>query len=72
MTISNLFFISLAVMIVGFLLAAINIVTAPKRMFSDKVTSIIVGHVIAWILNVVGWLGMIGFGIAWIVQYLKT
>ena len=72
MSIPAAFFLCLTFCIVGIVVAFINIATAPKRAFgSGNVTSIFAIHVMAALCYVLGGLGTIGFGIAWIVTYLK-
>ena len=70
--IPHAFFVSLAVAVTGIVVAIINMLTAMKRIFSSGETkSVIIVHVLAGLMYVLGGLGAIGFGIAWIVTYLK-
>lgn len=75
MNIPLLFFIFLAIAIVGFIVAAINMLIAAKRVFRsgifDTKNNTILVHIIAGLCYVLGGIGAIGFGIAWIVTYFK-
>ena len=72
MNVEHAFFTCLAIAIVGFIVAALNIATAAKRMFtSGEPTSIFVVHILAALMYGLGMLGTIGFGIAWALQYMK-
>lgn len=72
MNIPICFFISLILAVFGFIIAAFNICTATKRMFSDEFKSIYVVHIIAMLFYGLGGIGAVCFGIAWIVTYLKN
>jgi type III secretory pathway component EscS len=72
MNIPLLFFICLGVAVLGFIVALINIATGIQRTFkSGSPMSLIVIHIIAGLMYGLGGAGTIGFGIAWIVTYLK-
>ena len=73
MNIPLLFFICLGVAVLGIILALVNIGTAAKRFFTSDngPGSVIVVHIMAGLMYVLGGFGAIGFGVAWIVTYLK-
>jgi hypothetical protein len=72
MNIQTAFFTCLVIAALGIIVAFINILSAPSRaMRSGSFTSLFVVHIIAGLCYVLGGLGTIGFGIAWIVTYLK-
>jgi hypothetical protein len=73
MNIPLLFFICLGAAVLGLIVAFINMVTGVKRTFASGTPpmSMFVIHIIAGLCYVLGGLGAIGFGIAWIVTYLK-
>ena len=75
MNIPLLFFIFLAIAVVSFIIAMVNILTATKKVFDSDMWSLthkaISIHLIAGLFYVLGGIGAIGFGIAWIVTYLK-
>jgi hypothetical protein len=71
MTIQQLFFTSLAIAIIGILILAINMITAITMRRLNKMASIFIIQIIAGLMYGVGGLGVLGFGIAWIVTYLK-
>ncbi len=56
---------------IGLIAALINMATAMQRSFSGKMQSVFVIHIIAAGMYIIGGLAAIGFGIAWIVTYLK-
>ena len=72
MNIPLLFGISLGVCVIGVIVAFINIATGIQRTFkSGSPMSMIIVHIIAALMYVLGGFGAIGFGIAWICTYLK-
>jgi hypothetical protein len=74
MTIPQLFFTFLTVAAIGYILAFINVATAMTSIFKDGIGSakaVFIRHAICAFLYLTGGLGAIGYGIAWIVTYLK-
>lgn len=72
MNVEHAFFTCLVMAILGFAAALINMATAAKSGFSSgSFTGVFIRHLLAAFFYVVGILGMIGFGIAWALQYLK-
>jgi hypothetical protein len=72
MNIPHMFFICLTVAVIGFIIAIVNVATGVKRtLASGNPTNMLLVHALAAIVYVLGGLGTIGFGIAWIVTYLK-
>jgi hypothetical protein len=71
MNIQQAFFTCLAVAIVGFLIAGLNMIRAFKSGFNVQIKQAFITHIVAGILYGLGGLGTFGFGIAWIVTYLK-
>lgn len=72
MNIPLYFFISLGVAVLGFVIAALNMLTLPRRASKGSAMSIFVVHIIAGLFYGLGFLGMIEFGVVWIVTYLKA
>jgi hypothetical protein len=71
MNVEHVFFISLGIAALGFLIAGINIVTASRVFKTGEVKSFLFIHIFAGICYVSGIFCAIGFGIAWLSQYLK-
>jgi hypothetical protein len=71
MTIPLIFFICLGIAVFGIIILFLNMLTAMSNFRSDQFHSIILVHIIAGLFYILGGLGTIGFGIAWIVTYLK-
>jgi hypothetical protein len=72
MNIEHAFFVCLAITISGLLLAIVNMLFIIREGLSDNnLRNGLVVHGIAAVLYFIGGLFTIGFGIAWIVTYLK-
>ena len=67
---STYFFICLGILIFGIIMGILNFAIAVSND-SRTVGNFIIVHLIALLCYVIGGLGSIGFGIAWIVTYLK-
>lgn len=74
MTISTLFFIFLAVMVVGILAVFINFIVAARKMGNGEMNigGVFTAHLIAAFFYVIGGLGSFITGIIWIIQVLKA
>lgn len=71
MNIQLYFWISLAIAVIGIISGILNlalVIGANKGSFGGVVGR----HILAAILYVIGGAGVIGFGIAWIIQALKA
>jgi hypothetical protein len=68
---STYFFISLGILILGVVIGLLNFFLAAAMTERRTVGGFIGVHLLAMLCYVVGILGSIGFGIAWIVTYLK-
>jgi hypothetical protein len=63
------FFFSLTVAIIGLIVAVINVATALGQ--TNNLTRVFVIHIVAAFFYALGSFGVLAFGIAWIVTYLK-
>lgn len=74
MAISTLFFIFLGAALVGFIVAALNMLSAFKQFGSGgrSISSIFGVHILAGIFYVIGGLGAFITGIVWLVQAIKA
>lgn len=80
MAISTLFFIFLGAALIGFIIAAINVLSAFKCFGKDSrsrndnrsLSNIFVVHILAGIFYVIGGLGAFITGIVWLVQAIKA
>ena len=71
MNIPLFFFICLGVALIGIITAFVNMGTAISGRLLSAPGKVIVVHIFAGLLYVLGGIGTLAFGIAWIVTYLK-
>ena len=71
MNIETMFFISLTLTIIGFIIFIINMLSALLNKVGREFKRIFIIHIIASLFYGLGGLGTIGFGIVWILTYLK-
>jgi hypothetical protein len=71
MNVQLMFWISLTVAAIGFVGAIINMLAAGAGFKSGSFKGVLIRHILAGICYVSGIIGIIGFGIAWLAQYLK-
>lgn len=73
MSIQVLFFLFVAILISGFIVAIVNMAKAVSGFAKAEmdVPSTFKKHLVAMVLCFIGGLGTLGFGIAWLVQVFK-
>lgn len=72
MNIQHWFFTSLAVALLGIIISLVNIAFAVGRRYGVRIEQVVLIHLVAWAFYFFGGIGVLGFGIAWIIQAIKT